>query len=332
MARCRRAHKERFEPGSLRLADVIHLDLGHDRERVVAWRPDGGLELVDGDASLELTAELPPIPAADRALDEIRAGKVTGLSVEFQAGEASRKRQAGVRVIEEALLNGHWSRPGGLIRFLPNRVAGTAVAMAVVIWPSSAAQSASSVAQSGGDFNPVDFDPVDFSTGSSRRGRLLGLAVTRLLGLAVARGRRLAGRLLMATALADQDVQAIVAYVARRRLRNTGADKKIALPVLGAAFDPGTAPPEAYLLQIARSALDICAHYASAAPFRVLVEAAVRCAGWMRDSDPGVASRAVVDGTDIVPRAAVTGALRGSGAHSILSPYRTRRLAAVERD
>ena len=98
------SHKERFEPGSLRLADVIHLDLGHDRERVVAWRPDGGLELVDGDASLELTAELPPIPAADRALDEIRAGKVTGLSVEFQA--VRERKEAGVRVIEEALLNG----------------------------------------------------------------------------------------------------------------------------------------------------------------------------------------------------------------------------------
>lgn len=135
----------------------------------------------------------------------------------------------------------------------------------------------------------------------------------------------------MATVLTDQDVQAIVDYVGRR-VRNQGADQKIALPVLGAAFDPGTAPPEAYLLQIARSALDICAHYASAAPFRVLIEAAVRCAGWMRDSDPGVASRSVADGTDVVPRAAVTGALRGSGAQAMLSAYRVRRLAAVERD
>ena len=39
------SHKERFEPGSLRMADAVHLDLNHDRERVVAWHPAGGLEL-----------------------------------------------------------------------------------------------------------------------------------------------------------------------------------------------------------------------------------------------------------------------------------------------
>ena len=82
----------------------MHLDLNHDRERVVAYSPGGGLELVDGGGSLELAAELPPIPAADRALDEIRAGKVTGLSVEFRALKESRVD--GVRVIEEAELSG----------------------------------------------------------------------------------------------------------------------------------------------------------------------------------------------------------------------------------
>ena len=39
------SHKERFEPGSLRMADTVHLDLNHDRERAVAWHPGGGLEL-----------------------------------------------------------------------------------------------------------------------------------------------------------------------------------------------------------------------------------------------------------------------------------------------
>ena len=71
---------------------------------MVAYQPNGGLELVDGDASLELTAELPPIPAADRALDEIRTGKAVGLSVEFRAVKESRVD--GVRVIEEAELSG----------------------------------------------------------------------------------------------------------------------------------------------------------------------------------------------------------------------------------
>ena len=98
------SHKERFEPGSLRMADAVHLDLDHDRERVVAWHPAGGLELADQGEALELSAELPPIPAADRALQEIRSGRVRGLSVEFQAVKESRV--GGVRVISEALLTG----------------------------------------------------------------------------------------------------------------------------------------------------------------------------------------------------------------------------------
>ena len=98
------SHKERFEPGSLRMADAVHLDLNHDKERAVAWHPGGGLELRDEDGAMILSAELPPIPAADRALEEIRSGKTAGLSVEFRAVKESRSE--GVRVIEEALLEG----------------------------------------------------------------------------------------------------------------------------------------------------------------------------------------------------------------------------------
>ena len=98
------SHRERFEPGSIRMAEAVILDLFHDPERAVAYQPGGGLELVDGERSLELTAELPPIPAATRALEEIRTGKVTGLSVEFRALKESR--DGGVRVIEEAELAG----------------------------------------------------------------------------------------------------------------------------------------------------------------------------------------------------------------------------------
>lgn len=98
------SHRERFEPGSLRLADVVHLDLHHDPERAVAWLPNGGLELREEDRAMLLTAELPPIPAADRALAEIRAGKTTGLSVEFRALEEDR--EDGLRVIRKALLMG----------------------------------------------------------------------------------------------------------------------------------------------------------------------------------------------------------------------------------
>ena len=98
------SHRERFEPGAMRLADAVHLDLYHDRERVIAFHPGGGLEIAEGHSALELVADLPQIPAADRALEEIRAGSTTGLSVEFRA--VKERREAGIRVIEEAVLSG----------------------------------------------------------------------------------------------------------------------------------------------------------------------------------------------------------------------------------
>ena len=98
------SHRERFAPGAIRMADVVFLDLAHDCERVIAYMPNGGLELAGGDDALELSAELPPIPAANRALEEIRAGKTTGLSVEFRAVKESR--DGDVRVIEDAILSG----------------------------------------------------------------------------------------------------------------------------------------------------------------------------------------------------------------------------------
>ena len=97
------SHKERFEPGALRPAETVILDMGHDRERAIAWT-GAGLEFDDGKQSLDMRAELPPIPAADRALEEIRSGKTNGLSVEFRARK--ERRDGGIRVIEEAELIG----------------------------------------------------------------------------------------------------------------------------------------------------------------------------------------------------------------------------------
>ena len=98
------SHRERFEPGSLRMAAAVHLDLFHDPERAVAWHPGGGLALDNGSDSITLRAELPPLPAADRALAEIRAGRAGGLSVEFRA--IRERREGGLRVIEAAELRG----------------------------------------------------------------------------------------------------------------------------------------------------------------------------------------------------------------------------------
>ena len=97
-------HKERFAPASLRLAEAIHLDLHHDVMRAVAWLPNGGLELREEDGVVVLEADLPPIPAADVALDEVRSGKADGLSIEFRA--IKERREGNIRVIEEADLVG----------------------------------------------------------------------------------------------------------------------------------------------------------------------------------------------------------------------------------
>ncbi len=98
------SHRERFEPRAIRLAESVHLDLHHDPERAIAWHPGGGLTLANGRAELKMTAVLPPIPAANRALDEIRAGRVGGLSVEFRA--VKERRDGDIRVIEDAILSG----------------------------------------------------------------------------------------------------------------------------------------------------------------------------------------------------------------------------------
>ena len=98
------SHRERFEPGALRMAESVHLDLHHDPERAIAWHPGGGLALANSRDMLTMRAELPPIPAADRALAEIKAGRVDGLSVEFRA--VKERRDGHLRVIENAELRG----------------------------------------------------------------------------------------------------------------------------------------------------------------------------------------------------------------------------------
>ena len=98
------SHREKFLPGSLRLDEAVHLDLHHDREKAVAWHPGGGLSLRSDERAMTMTAELPPIPAADRALEEVRAGRATGLSVEFHAMRESR--DGNIRVVEDAVLSG----------------------------------------------------------------------------------------------------------------------------------------------------------------------------------------------------------------------------------
>ena len=99
------SHKERFEPGAFALdGGTRWLNVRHDATRVIAWTGGGGLELEDGAAALEVSATLPAIPLADKALAEVRAGTLAGFSIEFSA---IRERMDGaIRVIEAATLAG----------------------------------------------------------------------------------------------------------------------------------------------------------------------------------------------------------------------------------
>ena len=97
------SHREKFLPGSIRLAEVVHLDIDHDPELAIAFAPGGGLELRRDRDALRMVADLLPLPASDRALKEVRSGK-QGLSVEFRA--LDEHREGDLRVITAARLSG----------------------------------------------------------------------------------------------------------------------------------------------------------------------------------------------------------------------------------
>lgn len=98
------SHRERFERGAFALDGRTRwLNLRHDPEKALAWT-GAGLTIEDRADGLHVRAELAAIPAADRALADVQAGRLTGFSVEFRA--LSERRDSGVRVIERADLDG----------------------------------------------------------------------------------------------------------------------------------------------------------------------------------------------------------------------------------
>ena len=97
------SHRERFLPGAFTF-DAVPLNYRHNQLCAIGWHPDGGVEIRDTEAALTMAADLPPLPAADRALKEVRAGSLSGLSVEFVCEKD--RREAGIRIIERARLVG----------------------------------------------------------------------------------------------------------------------------------------------------------------------------------------------------------------------------------
>ena len=99
------SHRERFERGAFALDGRTRwLDVRHNRETVIAWTGGGGLELTDTREALMVRAALPEIPAADRALEDVRTGRLKGFSVEFRATD--ERRESGIRVVRRAELSG----------------------------------------------------------------------------------------------------------------------------------------------------------------------------------------------------------------------------------
>ena len=100
------SHRERFEAGAITLdeARTYWLDREHNPEVILA-HTGAGLELRTENDGLYIDAELPELPACNRALEDVRSGRLKGLSVEFFA-LSEHRTEAGLRVIERAELVG----------------------------------------------------------------------------------------------------------------------------------------------------------------------------------------------------------------------------------
>ena len=89
-------------------------------------------------------------------------------------------------------------------------------------------------------------------------------------------------------------------------------------------------PADAQTTRVARSAAIACYEFAPCAPLEILVEAAIRMAGWQIGTAPHARSKSVAypDGSsrNVEMNVGMTAApLRHSGASALLAPYRQLR-------
>ena len=92
-------HRERFVPGAFAPVPDVPLNVQHDaRMRVL---DPGAFILTDTERELSIRAEL---PAGSAALSLVRRGGLNGYSPEFHV--RSERREAGIRIIERAVLVG----------------------------------------------------------------------------------------------------------------------------------------------------------------------------------------------------------------------------------
>ena len=95
--------REKFVAGAFDYADAVLLNVMHDRSRIIA-RNNGTLDLRDGSDALEIAAR--PVDTADGrdGITMVRAGLLTGLSIEFRADDESFEND--LRTVKRATLFG----------------------------------------------------------------------------------------------------------------------------------------------------------------------------------------------------------------------------------
>ena len=158
-------HRERFLPGAFDLegGSTRWLSYRHDRTRILAHSEGGGLILRDTPEALFLEADLPALPLADKALEEVRSGALAGLSIEFFSQRESR--DGGIRVVEEASLAGIGlvAEPSYPESKVETRQAGTIVSS--IPYGTSMACECYGRGQSGEQGKGMTSPPSDFEPG-----------------------------------------------------------------------------------------------------------------------------------------------------------------------
>ena len=95
------AMREKFARGSVRTSGEAVLNVMHDRSRPLAREPNT-LKFEITEAGLYMRAELPETSEANDAIEMVKKGIWTGLSIEFHATKV--RQLSGVRVIDAAVV------------------------------------------------------------------------------------------------------------------------------------------------------------------------------------------------------------------------------------
>lgn len=93
--------QERFEPGSLRLDDVL-LNVQHERGQPLARTPQT-LRMIDDAGELRMEATLPETRLAEDVIRLVRGGVLRGLSLGFQA--LADRYESGIRIVSAAVVD-----------------------------------------------------------------------------------------------------------------------------------------------------------------------------------------------------------------------------------